>query len=187
MFCSLFLFQNQCDVHNKLLTYIIIFTTPEKKRIPIFSFGTSLFFGHKTVDKAEGKCAFPAWVASHHWHTLDGKISAKMHHKNSTMHITEDNRRNSSGHYSLSGGGSSLGLSGLPLLGSGSAGISLGGIGAVGVAAGTNAGTSGGLFSASSSLSSSLFTGGTRIVCQSRVDIVEGRHVAIVAKHTQGW
>lgn len=187
MFCSLFLFQNQCDVHNKLLTYIIIFTTP-KKRIPIFLWNFSFSGQKKTVDKAEGKCAFPAWVASHHWHTLDGKMSAKMHHKNSTMHITEDNRRNSSGHYSLSGGGSSLGLSGLPLLGSGSAGISLvGGIGAVGVAAGTNAGTSGGLFSASSSLSSSLFTGGTRIVCQSRVDIVEGRHVAIVAKHTQGW
>ncbi|ODM98146.1 hypothetical protein Ocin01_08532 [Orchesella cincta] len=130
------------------------------------------------VDKGEGKCAFPAWVASHHWHTLDGKMSAKMHHKNSTMHITEDNRRNSSGHYSLSGAG----ISGLPHGASGSAGI-LGGIGAVGVVAGTNAGTSGGLFSTSSS---SLFTGGTRIVCQSRVDIVEGRHVAIVAKHTQG-
>jgi hypothetical protein len=99
---------------------------------------------------------FPPWLSSHHWHTLDGKMSAKMHHKNSTMHITEDNRRNSSGHYS--------GLS----------------------SSSTNAGT----FSPSSASYGSdagpLFTGGSRIVCQSRKDISD-RHVAIVAYHTEGW
>jgi len=52
------------------------------------------------VDNGDVNCRFPSWLSSHHWHTLDGKMSAKMHHKNSTMHITEDNRRNSSGHYS---------------------------------------------------------------------------------------
>ncbi len=108
------------------------------------------------VEKEPIKCTFPSWMSSHHWHTLDGKMSAKMHHKNSTMHITDDNRRNSSGHPS-----------------------------SFSTHAGTFTGFGNSVIGGMSS--TSLFTGGTRIVCQNSKDIISDRHVAIVAHHTEGW
>lgn len=112
------------------------------------------------VDNGEVNCRFPSWLSSYHWHSLDGKMSAKMHHKNSTMHITG----NSSGHYSGLSSSSSTNTG--TFTGTGSTGNYIGG-GGVGA-------------------SSSLFTGGTRISCQNRKDISD-RHVAIVAHHTEGW
>ncbi|OXA40499.1 uncharacterized protein LOC110860504 [Folsomia candida] len=111
----------------------------------------------KVVEKELVKCTFPPWMSSHHWHTLDGKMSAKLHHRNSTMHITEDSRRNSSsGQYSGHSSSSA-----------------------------THTGTFTGFGSVSGAGGGPLFSGGTRIVCQDRKDISD-RHVAIVAHHTEG-
>ncbi|CAG7832761.1 unnamed protein product, partial [Allacma fusca] len=57
-----------------------------------------------TFTKAEAnmaKCKFPGWFSSHKWHTLDGKLTFKTAHKNTTFHIAEENRRNVSGQNAL--------------------------------------------------------------------------------------
>lgn len=112
------------------------------------------------------KCKFPSWATSHHWHSLDGKISVKSYHKNSTLHIadTSPQEGGSSGGYHYSPGGR----------GSGS---------------GTNNGMGGVIYGGFEGLppsGSNLFSGGTRITCQSSRELGED-HVAVVAQHTEGW
>ncbi|CAG7724836.1 unnamed protein product [Allacma fusca] len=56
------------------------------------------------VEHSDIKCKFPAWLAAHRWHTLNGKLSARFHHKNSSLHLTDESRKNSSAHQNLIGG-----------------------------------------------------------------------------------
>lgn len=106
------------------------------------------------------KCKFPSWVSSHHWHSLDGKVSVKT--KNSTMHIVDTSPKPQDG----KGGGGSGGSGGI-------AGNIPGNFG--------NAVTSFPFLTPYFPLS-----GGARIVCQSVQDLGDD-HVSVVAQHTEGW
>lgn len=120
------------------------------------------------VDQLHGpvaKCKFPTWVGSHHWHTLDSKLSVKLH-KGSVLHVQEDVRKNSSS----------------------SGGLHYGGAGGFGTHYNVEP-----YFGASASITSSrfgshslLFRPGSRISCVTKLESADDQFLA-VASYTEGW
>jgi len=139
---------------------------------------------------AGSKCKFPNWVSSHHWHSLDGKLSVKTNHKNSTMHIVDIGGGSIGGSSSSSSSSSSGGG------GKDSSASSFSSSGGHHHHHHTNPG-GGGIYNSGNfqnSLDSfgiqrsaySLFSGGSRITCQATKEHSED-HVTLLATHTEGW
>ena len=104
------------------------------------------------------KCKFPAWVGAHHWHTLDSKISVKLHSHGSVLHVQEENKKNNT-LYSNYGHG--------PFASSGSDGQA-------------------GFGSKASGKSASLISPGARIMCQHSSEVSD-HHVIVTAQQKDGW
>lgn len=144
----------------------------KKDRVPsLYKIICSLLISPPVNESGGVKCKFPAWVSSHHWHSLDGKVSAKTNPKNSTMQIADTTVQDGGSSSSSTSGGYLHQRSG-------------GGVGGVYYNTG-NFGNSV-LSSPGSGNPYVLLSGGTRITCQNIKELGED-HVAVVAQHTEGW